>query len=85
MKPRKCRALLTCDGGSRPARWRGSRCREAATEPQGGPQLCWVHARALANRNRLVPLQLAPMTLAERGELADHAEALRDAAAAALR
>jgi hypothetical protein len=63
----------------------GNRCTERATEPNGAPQLCWVHARALANRNRLVPLQLVPMTLAERGELAEHAEALRDAAAAALR
>ncbi len=64
MKPPTCRAVLSTHCGGGESR-RGQRCTELAVEPEGLPQLCWVHARALANRNRARPLELVAMSLRE--------------------
>ena len=67
-----CRAILTTHAGGPKASQAGQRCPEAATEPKGLPQLCWVHQQALANRHRVRPLELVPMTIAERDKLEAH-------------
>ena len=65
-----CRAICCVHGGSDPKAVKpGERCKQLATHPVGGPQLCWTHSKALANRNRVVPLELAPLTLAEHEQL----------------
>ena len=69
MKPPTCRAILMTHGGCPNSARPGQRCSERAEEPAELPQLCWVHARALANRNRAVPLELVALTLADREEI----------------
>ncbi len=69
MKPPTCRAILITNCGSPNGAKAGQRCPEVAVEPAELPQLCWVHARALANRERTVPLEIVAMTLADRAEL----------------
>jgi hypothetical protein len=69
MKAPTCRAILTTHGGSATGGRPGQRCCETATEPASLPQLCWVHARALAFRDRPRPLELVAVTIRERAEL----------------
>ena len=61
----RCRALCLCTAGGHTER-RGKQCLHEATEAVGtatAPSLCWLHARAARNRSRLVPLELAPLSL----------------------
>ncbi|HXI60680.1 MAG TPA: hypothetical protein VNO55_31680 [Polyangia bacterium] len=69
MKEPTCRAILTTHGGSSAAPRPGQRCPEVAIEPEGLPQLCWVHAKAMTNPDRAKPLELVAMSLRERERL----------------
>lgn len=69
MKAPTCRAILLTHGGGPNTFKPGQRCSELAIEPEDLPQLCWVHARALANRERTQPLELVALTLHDRDEL----------------
>lgn len=74
----KCRALIICTAGGNHdgAHKRGDRCRCDATEVILGrsrgprvPELCWVHARAMANPVRDRRLELAPLSASDAVEL----------------
>lgn len=61
----RCRALCLCTGGGNVEN-RGQQCKRDATEAIGtgtAPVLCWTHARAARNSSRLLPLELAPLSL----------------------